>query len=68
MSTLKDQTARFRQSVEDANQNTVGRDKDSLENRPMTKEGLYFRQIFDEHYPKRSRIIPKFWMPNRYFI
>ncbi|XP_066531082.1 asparagine synthetase [glutamine-hydrolyzing]-like [Hoplias malabaricus] len=32
-------------------------------NTPTTKEGLYFRQIFEKHYPGRSEWTPHYWMP-----
>ena len=30
---------------------------------PKTKEQLYYRYLFELHYPKREYIIPYFWMP-----
>ena len=30
---------------------------------PRTKEELYYRKIFEEHYPGRATVIPRFWMP-----
>lgn len=32
-------------------------------NPPTTKEQLYYRTIFEEHFPERGNIIPGFWMP-----
>jgi asparagine synthase (glutamine-hydrolysing) len=31
--------------------------------RPLTKEAVYYRRIFDEYYPGRGEIIPHYWMP-----
>ena len=30
---------------------------------PRTKEEYYYRMHFERHYPGRSTVIPKFWMP-----
>ncbi|MEE2787500.1 MAG: asparagine synthase-related protein [Myxococcota bacterium] len=30
---------------------------------PRTKEELYYRKIFETHYPGRATVIPRFWMP-----
>ncbi|KAI4897610.1 hypothetical protein NFI96_032143 [Prochilodus magdalenae] len=32
-------------------------------NPPATKEGFYFRQVFEKHYPGRCEWIPHYWMP-----
>lgn len=32
-------------------------------NRPMTKDALLFRRIFDEHYPDRCNVLPYYWLP-----
>ncbi|XP_036421825.1 asparagine synthetase [glutamine-hydrolyzing]-like [Colossoma macropomum] len=32
-------------------------------NTPTTKEGFYFRQVFEKHYPGRSKWISHYWMP-----
>lgn len=32
---------------------------------PFTKESLLYREIFEEFYPERSKLIPDFWMPNK---
>ena len=32
-------------------------------NTPMTKEGYYYRQIFETYYPGQSKWIPHYWMP-----
>ncbi|XP_036421881.1 asparagine synthetase [glutamine-hydrolyzing]-like [Colossoma macropomum] len=32
-------------------------------NTPTTKEGFYYRQLFEKHYPGRSGWIPHYWMP-----
>ena len=32
-------------------------------NTPISKEGYYYRKLFDEIYPYRDNIIPHFWMP-----
>ena len=33
--------------------------------RPFTKESLLYREIFESHFPGRSKLIPDFWMPNK---
>ena len=33
-------------------------------NTPKTKEALYYRKIFEEHFKNHSNVIPHFWMPN----
>ncbi|XP_060721546.1 asparagine synthetase [glutamine-hydrolyzing] [Tachysurus vachellii] len=32
-------------------------------NTPTTKEGFFFRQIFEKHYPGRVEWTPHYWMP-----
>lgn len=32
---------------------------------PLSKEGLFYRQIFDKHYPGRDKFIPALWLPNQ---
>ena len=32
-------------------------------NQPTTKEGYYYREIFEKYYPNKGEIIPYFWMP-----
>ncbi|XP_076851474.1 asparagine synthetase [glutamine-hydrolyzing] [Brachyhypopomus gauderio] len=32
-------------------------------NPPTTKEGFFFRQIFEKHYPGRGEWTPHYWMP-----
>ncbi|MBD66857.1 MAG: asparagine synthetase B [Halobacteriovoraceae bacterium] len=32
---------------------------------PFTKESLLYRQIFEEFYPRRAKLIKDFWMPNK---
>ena len=32
-------------------------------NTPKTKEAFYYRKIFESFYPKKSNVIPHFWMP-----
>ena len=32
-------------------------------NPPQTLEQLYYRTIFEQHYPNQSHLIPYFWMP-----
>ncbi len=32
-------------------------------NTPTTKEQLYYREIFNKHFPNKDEIIPHFWMP-----
>ena len=34
-----------------------------VHNSPETIEQLYYRTIFEKHYPNQSHIIPYFWMP-----
>lgn len=33
-------------------------------NPPLSKEALYYRRIFEKHYPNRGSLIPHYWMPN----
>lgn len=33
-------------------------------NTPLTKEALYYRNIFEKYYSGHSNVIPHFWMPN----
>ena len=32
-------------------------------NPPTTKEQLYYREIFETHYPQQAHVIPAYWMP-----
>lgn len=32
-------------------------------NTPKTKEGYYYRQIFERHYPGRADWLTHYWMP-----
>ena len=32
-------------------------------NKPLTKEGLWFRSIFEKHYPDRGNVVPYIWRP-----
>jgi asparagine synthase (glutamine-hydrolysing) len=32
-------------------------------NTPTTKEQLYYREVFNSHYPETDKIVPYFWMP-----
>ena len=32
---------------------------------PFTKESLMYRQIFEEFYPNRAKLIKDYWMPNK---
>lgn len=32
---------------------------------PFTKESLWYRDIFESHFPNRAKVIPDFWMPNQ---
>ena len=32
-------------------------------NVPISKEALYYRKLFNKHYPGRDELIPKYWMP-----
>ena len=38
-------------------------DNSYLYNPPITKEQQYYRQLFDNYYPKCDQLIPYFWMP-----
>ena len=33
-------------------------------NKPISKEALYYRTLFEKHFPNRDSLIPKYWMPN----
>ena len=33
--------------------------------RPLTKESLLYREIFETYYPGQSEMVADFWMPNR---
>ena len=33
-------------------------------NPPLSKEALYYRKLFEKHYPNRDEFIPHYWMPN----
>ena len=33
-------------------------------NTPISKEALYYRNIFENHFPNKANVIPHFWMPN----
>lgn len=32
-------------------------------NTPLTKESLYYRQVFEKHFPKQANWIPYLWLP-----
>ncbi len=32
---------------------------------PISKESLWYREIFESFYPEKSYLIPSFWMPNQ---
>lgn len=32
-------------------------------NTPISKESFLYRELFEEHFPGRSKLIPHFWMP-----
>lgn len=34
-------------------------------NRPISKESLYYRRLFELYYPQQEQLIPGFWMPNQ---
>lgn len=34
-------------------------------NPPISKEALYYREIFEKYYQDHNNIIPHFWMPNK---
>ena len=31
---------------------------------PFTTESLWYRELFESHFPGRAELIPAFWMPN----
>ena len=33
--------------------------------RPITKESLLYREIFEKYYPGQAEMIAGFWMPNK---
>lgn len=33
--------------------------------RPISKESLMYREIFEKHYPGRSYLVKDYWLPNR---
>lgn len=33
--------------------------------RPFTKESLYYRELFEKHYPGQAKMVSDFWMPNK---
>jgi asparagine synthase (glutamine-hydrolysing) len=38
-------------------------DQRFIHNPPISKESMYYRQVFDLCFKKQSHILPKFWMP-----
>jgi asparagine synthase (glutamine-hydrolysing) len=32
---------------------------------PFTKESLWYRDVFERHYPGRAGLITDYWMPNK---
>ena len=36
---------------------------EAITNCPITDEQVYYRAIFEKHYPSLGKIIPYFWMP-----
>ncbi len=32
---------------------------------PLTKEALYYRQLYDKFYPGMDKMIPHYWLPNQ---
>lgn len=32
---------------------------------PFTKESLYYRELFEKHYPGQAAMVKDFWMPNK---
>ena len=38
-------------------------DKLYVNNPPATKEQLYYRNIFEQHYLGQSHVVPYYWMP-----
>ena len=41
----------------------IQKSKQYIINPPTTKEQLYYREIFETHYPNQAHVIPCFWMP-----
>jgi asparagine synthase (glutamine-hydrolysing) len=37
-------------------------------NTPFTKEALWYRDLFESHYPAMSHLITDFWMPNKEWV
>jgi asparagine synthase (glutamine-hydrolysing) len=37
-------------------------------NTPFTKEALWYRDLFESHYPSMSHLISDFWMPNKEWV
>tara|TARA_Y100000996_G_scaffold313588_1_gene249800 strand:- start:9041 stop:10657 length:1617 start_codon:yes stop_codon:yes gene_type:complete len=37
-------------------------------NKPLTKEGYYYRKIFEKYYKGKANIIPHFWMPSKKYF
>lgn len=35
------------------------------ENPPLTKEGLFYREIFQELFPQQEHVISAYWLPNK---
>ena len=33
--------------------------------KPLSKEALMYREIFDKFFPNQSHVIPNYWMPNK---
>ena len=32
-------------------------------NTPKSKEALYYRKVFEKHFPGQGHLIPYYWMP-----
>ena len=51
--------------VDGSMSNTVFQEKSTAisSNPPVSKEAMYFREIFQKHYHKRDALIPYYWLP-----
>jgi asparagine synthase (glutamine-hydrolysing) len=43
--------------------NMMIKEKNITHNLPTTLEQLYYRLLFEKHFPNKGKIIPYFWMP-----
>jgi asparagine synthase (glutamine-hydrolysing) len=42
----------------------TGQNRCAYHGKPLTREGLYYRQLFEKHYPGRAKLIKALWLPN----